>query len=100
MGTSDHKDGRTPPASQDWASASSPNGYDQPEFGPKQAPRDYPKARKTEHGAENERHHLRTADAAMEGNLPPSKPADDAASGRWDQDDDRPIDPSRRLYKD
>jgi len=100
MGMTNHKEGRTrPAASQDWASASAPTGYDQLEFDPKQAPRDF--ERKPSRAADDERTRLRAADAAMEGDQHAADPSANSVSEKWDlDDDDSPIDTSRRLYKD
>ncbi|HQS11014.1 MAG TPA: hypothetical protein PLK13_19505 [Xanthobacteraceae bacterium] len=84
-----------------------PHGYDQCEFTPAQAPRDYARPRKS-HGPDEERRHLRAVSAAIGDGETPGKaqrplapPLSPAPSPRWDNDNDSgPADGASRLYRE
>ncbi|MGU3492456.1 hypothetical protein ACLBXM_00315 [Xanthobacteraceae bacterium A53D] len=74
-----------------------PRGYDQSEFAPEQCTRDFGRPRRS-HEADEERQHLRMADAAIGDG---TEDAGAHVGGKWDSDDDdAPVDGSSRLYKD
>ncbi|MFG1461626.1 hypothetical protein V5F77_01910 [Xanthobacter sp. DSM 24535] len=84
-----------------------PHGYDQCEFTPDQAPRDYARPRKLR-GPDEERRHLRSVSAAIgeTGGADMSSPKSTVlpsyarrADARWDNDGD-PVDGSSRLYRE
>lgn len=88
-------EGPTPSDTVAWPADAAPHGYDQCEFAPEQCTRDFSRSRRPRESDE-ERRHLRLADAAIgEGSDGGSSaPAD------WDGDDPEIIDGSSRLYKD
>ena len=81
----------------DWKKLSSPHGYDQPEFTPAQAPRDYRRSRP--HDADEERSRLRRLQQDLEA---PAAEVSPSAPGAWDLDAATEADdmPSSRLYRD
>ncbi|MEP9376467.1 hypothetical protein ABLE91_07140 [Aquabacter sp. CN5-332] len=82
---------------QDWQQMSSPHGYDQPEFEPGVAHRDYKRGR--QHEADAERRHLREVEAAMDGPDPHDSASGAKKGEKWDKDEN--IDtPVSRLYRD
>ncbi|TCT03920.1 hypothetical protein [Aquabacter spiritensis] len=80
---------------EDWNQLSSPHGYDQPEFGPALAPRDYKRPRP---GADDERRRLRDADAAMQGGA--ARPNEVQNNEKWDDEDDEGSTSASRLYRE
>lgn len=96
MSTLRHETRRTEPGA-DWKQPSSPHGYDQPEFDPSQAPRDYRRLRA--HGPDEERRRLRLAQEGLDdaGNtVLPSR------AEVWDQEEASNAGdaPPSRLYRD
>lgn len=85
-------------AGQNWKQMSSPHGYDQPEFEPGQAPRDFKRVR--HHEPDDERRRLRNADADMEGASAGSETPPVEKSEKWDDEDIRQVSFARRLYRD
>ncbi len=83
---------------QDWKPTSSPQGYDQPEFEPAAAARDY--RRQREHGPDDERRRLRNASAAMDGEGPQTEGPHIKKDEKWDEDDAMTSPPVSRLYRD
>lgn len=83
---------------QDWQQMSSPHGYDQPEFEPGLAPRDYKRVR--HHEADAERRHLREVEAAMDGPDPQDSAIGAKRGEKWDEDENSEAPPVSRLYRD
>ncbi|OYY08515.1 MAG: hypothetical protein B7X76_07490 [Azorhizobium sp. 39-67-5] len=81
----------------DWKKPSSPHGYDQPEFSPAQAPRDYRRSRT--HAPDEERSRLRRLQQELDA---PAAEASPSASAAWDTDAPTETNdtPSSRLYRD
>jgi hypothetical protein len=72
-----------------------PHGYDQSEFAPEQADRDFGRMRRSRE-ADEERRHLRLADAAIGGRTRHVEQGEE----KWDTDDELRVDGASRLYKD
>lgn len=88
---------RSPGPGADWKQPSSPHGYDQPEFDPAQAPRDYKRTRV--HGPDEERRHLRRVQEELDEAVVAAPASKDEP---WDTEETGAdtATPSPRLYRD